>query len=872
MQVLALGALAVASCLGIIGVDAGRLISYPPHVHTKRGAYIVEFDSHISSDHVSKFHGMSGVAVNHLYTKAFNGISVTAGNTDPAHLANVDGVKRVWPVRYYYPMACPRGASNSTDAYLHHVTGVEQALKELGLDGKGVKIGIVDSGVDYNHPELGACWKTEGCPWQYGQDFIGDKYTQANPVIEPNPTPMDCAGHGTHVSGILAGQGPEVHGVAPAATYGMYRVFSCPEGGNTYAPDDLILQGVEAAHKDDVDIISLSLGGPGWPEEPIGVATAKIAQDGVVVVAAAGNDGAGGLLTTSAPAVSPGIISVGSIDNWNVTVKPATVTSDQGSKQIVLSMPGNSNYTFDFDSDVPLALPASNGANINGCAKFSNDLSGKIAFVKRGDCAFNDKITNAYEAGADGVLCYNNVPGVGAPAITVPVPIPFVLISEKDGAYITDRLAAGPVSVKSPKGEYQIKSSETGGQMSSFSSYGPSPELGMYPLVSAPGGDIWSTYPLKDGGYASMSGTSMAAPYISGTVALIKQARPKLSVEDITRLLVSTGKPVTDPSTSLKFSPFRSGGGLVNVYDAIQSRVQFDPPVLSINDSKVGPINGNSQLTSLGTVRWTARTITVRNFDSKKHMQISLDNTVGNSLSSLLANDSYTYEPRVWPADATGNVPNDTVPQVYSFNGKKVIKPGQSDSITVFIVAPKGLKDTEHWYYGGFVDFTVQWQNEKTTSKYNVPYGGYNGDYAAQQVLSPVADGLPAIVDSNTGEPIQDLSTLVIKENVTATLLYGLSMPSRLVEVSLVNSDTGKSVGYVYNGYLEYAPKTCPQCSVPYVETTIWNYASTDTEGNDNVKVPAGKYHALLRALLPRGDINNDKDYQVWKSGDFTVA
>ncbi|KAJ2852279.1 hypothetical protein IWW36_000422 [Coemansia brasiliensis] len=872
MQILALGALTVVSCLSILGVEAGRLLNYPPHVRTKRGAYIVEFESHVPSDHVSKFHAMPDIFVNHHYTKAFNGISVSTRSLDPIHLANVDGVKRVWPVRYYRPASFPPGASNSTDMYLHHVTGVEKALTELGLNGKGIKIGIIDTGVDYNHPELGACWKTEGCLWQYGQDFIGDKYTGANPVIDPNPTPMDCDGHGTHVAGILAGQGPEVHGVAPGATYGMYRVFSCPDGENTETADDIILRGLEAAHKDDHDIISMSLGSSGWPEEPLGVASAKLVEDGVVVVAAAGNDGFGGLQTTSAPAVAHGIISVGSVDNWNITAKQGIITSDQGSKSIMVSTPGNANYTFDFDSDVPLAFPDSNGANFNGCSKFSDDLVGKIAFVKRGDCSFNEKLTNAYEAGANGVLCYNNEPGLLGPSITVPVPIPFVLIGEKDGAYIADRLAAGSVSIKSPKGQYEIFSAETGGQMSSFSSYGPSAELNMYPLISAPGGNIWSTYLLKDGGYASLSGTSMATPYISGTVALIKQARPELSVEDITRLLVSTGKPITDPSTNLKFSPFRSGGGLVSVYDAIQSRVRFDPPVLSINDSKVGPINGDSKLTSLGTVRWAARTITICNHDSKKNMKISLDNMAGNSMSTFLANGSFTYTPRIWPSDATGNVPEDTVPQIYSFNGQKIIKPGQSTSVTVFIVAPKGLKDTENWYYGGFIDFTVQWQGEKTESKYNIPYGGYNGDYSAQKVLSPVSDGLPSILDDSTGNPIQDLSTLVIKENVTASLLYGLSMPSRLVEVKMVNSDTGESVGYLYNGYLEYVPKTCPQCAVPFVTTTIWSYASTDKEGKDTVEVPAGKYHALLRALLPRGDINNDNDYQVWKSGDFTVA
>ncbi|KAJ2531808.1 hypothetical protein IWW43_003541 [Coemansia sp. RSA 1935] len=91
------------------------------------------------------------------------------------------------------------------------MTGVAQAMQEFGLDGTGVKIGIVDTGVDYNHPELGACWKTEGCPWQFGEDFIGDKYDSSsdNPIIEPNDTPMDCDGHGTHVSGIIGARGPQ---------------------------------------------------------------------------------------------------------------------------------------------------------------------------------------------------------------------------------------------------------------------------------------------------------------------------------------------------------------------------------------------------------------------------------------------------------------------------------------------------------------------------------------------------------------------------------------------------------------------------------------------------------------------------------------
>ncbi|KAJ2144219.1 hypothetical protein IW142_003280 [Coemansia sp. RSA 564] len=875
MTLLVLSALVVAFCLGIAGVEAGRLISYPPHIRTKRGSYIVEFESHIPKTHVSRFHAMSDVSVDRHFTKVLNGISVSVSKRDfdPSHFAQMDGVKRVWPVRYYYPASTPSAASNSSSLYLHHATGVEKALKELGVDGKGIKIGIVDSGVDYNHPELGGCWKTEGCPWQYGEDFIGDKYNEADaiPIIEPNPTPMDCAGHGTHVSGILAGRGPQVRGVAPGATFGMYRVFSCPINGEGGSSDDILLQGIEAAFEDGHDIINLSLGGGAWSEEPVAVACAQIVQQGVVVVAALGNDGAGGLQTGSAPAIARGVISVGSVDNWNVTSKPGIITSAQGTQKIALSMPGDSKYPFDFDSDTPLEIPAGGEDSIVGCANYTENMSGKIVVVKRGGCTFNEKALYAYTAGAIGVICYNNVAGDMSPAVSNSVPIPFVGISDDDGKHVTDTLAAGKATVKAPKGAREISPSKTGGQISLFSSIGPSAELDMVPLISAPGGNIWSTYPQKLGSYASLSGTSMATPYISGTVALLKQARPDLDVRAITRLLVSNGKPITDPATGLKTTPFMSGAGLVNIYDAIKSRVQFDPPVLSLNDSKISHIQGYSKLESLGSVRWAARTISIHNTDSKKSLHLSLSNAAANSLSMILANGSFSYSPRTWPAD-TSSVSEDTLPKVYSPNAEKTIGPGKTCSVTVFIVAPKGLKDLESWYYGGFINFTLQWDGEKTTSTQVVSYGGYNGDSTIQDVLSPPSDGLPALVDTVTGEPVNDLSTLVIDNNATKAILFGLSIPSRLVEIMLVDAATDKSAGYMVQGYNEYLARTCPECSVPYVGVPLTKTVFTDSKLTNVTQVPAGKYHVRIRALRPFGDTSVDSDYQVWNSGDFTIA
>ncbi|KAJ2083002.1 hypothetical protein H4R24_001118 [Coemansia sp. RSA 988] len=871
MQLLVVSLVAAIACLA---VDAGRVITYPPHIHTKRDAYIVEFESHIPSTHVSRFHAMSDVTVNRHYTSAFHGISVaTTKGLNPAHLANTDGVLRVWPVRYHYASSPSTGSAglNSTESYLHRMTGVQRTFDDLGLNGKGVKIGIVDSGVDYNHPELGGCWKTKGCPWQYGEDFIGDKFSMNDlePIIEPNPTPMDCGGHGTHVSGIIAARGPRVHGVAPGATLGMYRVFSCATGEDMGTTDDIILQGVEAAYSDGHDIISLSLGGGSWSEEPLSVACAKIVEQGVVVVAALGNDGAGGLHTAGAPAVSRGVISVGSVDNWNITGNPGYITTSQDTKTIILSTPASASYPFVFSSDVPVIAPVDKEGSILGCANYTENLSGKVALIARGTCTFNDKARNALQAGAIGVLCYNNSPGIATASVDESTGIPFVIITQEDGQHIADSIAEGPVTIKAPKGEYKVFPSTTGGQISPFSSYGPSPELDLVPLVSAPGGNIWSTYPLKLGNYTSLSGTSMATPYISGAIALLKQARPKLTVDEIRTLLVASAKPITDVTTGLSINPYQSGAGLVDIYSSIKSRAQIDPVALSINNTKIRPIQGYSEFAGLGAVRWTAHTITIKNTDSKKSVRVHHKDTVANSLSMYLANGTYTYTPRTWPVD-TKLVPKSTLPQVYVQSADETISAGKTGKVTVFIVAPKGLKDSESWYYGGFINLDLQWDGEKSNSSYVVPYAGYNGDYTTQDVLSPPSDGLPALVDMNL-TAFENPSKLAFGGDIGANVIFGIAIPTRQIALTLVDSDSGKSFGYLPNGYYDYAGFTCPNCTIPVAAAYLNGTVFTDEKLMNATDAPAGLYHVHLKALRPLGKVDNEGDYQTWDSVDFRI-
>ncbi|KAJ2490989.1 hypothetical protein IWW37_002655 [Coemansia sp. RSA 2050] len=875
--VFAVACLAVA-CLAVaraqLSAADDKVVKYPSYVLVKRGAYIVELESGRTSPSTSayaaSFNSIKEVRVSGQFNSLFHGLAVsTSDNITAAQLASVQGVKRIWPVRYH-TLPYQMSATNITYPYLHQPTGVSRALRELELSGKGIKIGIVDTGVDYNHPELGNCWKTADCPWQYGTDFIGDRFdwSAPNPIISPNPTPMDCDGHGTHVSGILSGQGPTVYGVAPGATYGMYRVFSCPFNGNVASSDDIILQGIEAAYQDGHDIISLSLGGGSWPEDPISAACSKLVKKGIVVVAANGNDGLNGLYTAGTPAVGHGVIAVGSVDNWNVTGAVAEFTTPQGKLLALLSTPGSDKYPFIFETDVPVVAPIDINGTTFGCAGYNISLAGKVAVVQRGVCSFTQKAAAVQSAGAVGVIIYNNVPGIVNPSIGANITIPAVAISQEDAQTIVADISKGPSTVKAPRNLTGTFPASTGGQMSTFSSFGPSPELAIEPILSAPGGNIWSTYPLKLGSYASLSGTSMATPYVSGTVALLKQARPQLSVKDIRSLLANSAKPLQDVTTGKMVHPYWSGAGLVNVYNAIKSRAMISPSELSINETTWGPVQGFDQLQALGSVRWAQRNVTIANTDSSKGMDVWLDSSVANSLSMYSANGEISDTPRTWPV-SPAKVSSDTLPQIAVADSHLYIAAGQSKNITVLVVAPSGLKESEKWFYGGYLNFTLKWDQELVTSSLIVPYAGYNGDFRAADVLSTPGSGLPALTDSNQ-VAIADVSKLVVSANSTALLLYRLDVPSRIVSATLVNA-SGNTVGYLPYGYNEYNSRNPPSGDASLSGATISNIVSIDKEAAHFIKVAAGKYHVHLAALRPLGDASNSKDYQTWDSDKFSI-
>src|SRR4051812_21522543 len=481
-------------------------------------------DASVDHDHDSFRNeaAAQGVRINERmrFKSLWNGISVEARAGDIARIRQFASVKAVYPVQIH---AMPVTTTISPDlATAIQMTRADIAQNELGLTGRGVRVAVMDTGIDYDNPDLGPGFGP-GKRVFTGWDFVGDDYDASSPTNStphPDANPDDCAGHGTHVSGIIGAKG-EVTGVAPGVTFGAYRVFGCV--GST--SDDIMLAAMERILKDRMDVLNMSIGDAfdTWPGAPTAAAASRLVKKGIVVVASIGNSGANGLYSGGAPGVGEDVIGVASFDNIRTTNPAFTVS------------PGNPPGGFDQASAAPIA-PRSGGpftlartgtpATVNdGCNPFTG-VAGKVVLIRRGTCGFAVKATNAQNAGAVGLILYNNQAGRVTPTVAGPtaIVIPVVAITAADGATINNLIAAGPATM-SWSSLVVTSPNSTGNLISSFSSYGVAADLTLKPDIGAPGGFIWSTLPLEQGGHGSLSGTSMASPHVAGAGGLLLRAR-----------------------------------------------------------------------------------------------------------------------------------------------------------------------------------------------------------------------------------------------------------------------------------------------------------------------------------------------------------
>lgn len=763
------------------------------------------------------------------FSELFNGVSVAVKPGQVAELSRLPGVKAIYPVNV---ISLPKTevVADPDMATAIAMTGADIAQSELGYSGKGVRVAVMDTGVDYNHPDLGACFGA-GCRVAVGYDFVGDAYNadstapSYNPTPTPDNDPDDCAGHGTHVAGIIGANG-EVKGVAPEVTFGSYRVFGC-EGSTE---DDIMIAAMERALKDKMQVLNMSIGSAfSWAQSPTGVAASRLVKKGMVVVASIGNSGDSGLYAAGAPGLGESVIGVASFDNSHVSLNSFTISPDNTSIGYAPASGAPVPATSGSAEMVRTGTPTT--AN-DGCDPLpAGSLAGKVALIRRGTCPFYAKAANAQNAGAAGVVLYNNSAGrfsptvAGTPAITIPV----VAVSDAEGVLIDSHLAQGPVTMTWTDQQATFIN-PTGGLISSFSSYGLAPDLTLKPDIGAPGGLIRSTYPLESGGYATLSGTSMSSPHVAGSVALLLQAKPKTKAADVRGILQNTAEPKPwwgNPGLGFLDNVHRQGAGMVQIDKAILTATSVEPAKLSLGDG-AGPVK---------------QTLTVRN----------------NSKTAV------TYDVAHAPALSTG--PNtfavgfNTGFATADFSAATITVPaGKTQKLTATITPSADLADKS--IYGGYVVLTPQGGGQTL----RVPYAGIKGDYKSIAVLTPTPYGFPwlaKVVDGDYEQQAEGAAYTLDGDDLP-TLLFHLDHQSRTLKVEAKDA-AGKLYLVSTQDYVER------NSAGTGFFTAAWDGKYADKH-QDVQTLPNGDYQLVISVLKATGTAANAADWETWTSPTFTIT
>ena len=788
----------------------------------------------------------AGISLKERYAfdTLWNGFSVELKNGDLANVKRLPGVKAIYPVvDIEAPQRANPEAETGTDMFTAVTqTGVDIARSQLGLTGKGIKVGVIDTGIDYHHPDLGGGFGA-GYKVAYGYDFVGDAYDAgAGTSPAPDPDPDDCNGHGTHVAGIVgamaAGAGG-VTGVAPEVTLGAYRVFGC-EGSSSA---DVIIAALERAYKDGMQVINQSLGAAfQWPQYPTATVGDRLVRKGVVVVASAGNSGATGTFSGGAPGIGTDVIGVASFDNAGVFLPYFTVNG---------TAVGYRTMTFSAPAPTSGSTEIVNVGRACTIDALTADPAGKAALIVRGACSFAEKAINAINAGATAVVIYNNAPGIVNGTLGGPIgsDVPVVGISQADGGFIAAQTA--PVTMNWTDQESSFPS-PTADLISSFSAYGLSPDLALKPDLGAPGGGIYSTYPLEAGAYAVLSGTSMSSPHVAGAVALLLEARPKTRAPDVRAMLQNTADPKVwsgNPGLGFLEPVHRQGAGMLDIDDAIRSAVTVAPGKLSLGEGEAGP---------------QTRTLTLSNMGNTP-VTLALSSTNALSTARTIAPSGTANSP------AAFNLAHYLGGAAVAFSAPTVTVPaGRTATVDVTVTPAAGPAGS---MYGGYVMLTP----EGGGAPYRVPFAGFVGDYQAIQPLDGFNGAtFPWLTKLEGGFFINQpngASYSLVGDDVPYFLVH-VGHPVQRLELQIVDAATGKPVHPVFSNLLDidYLGRNSTR-------TQFYAFSWDGTRSHDNGKgtldhrkfVPDGQYKVNVRALKALGNPANPDHWQVWTSPVVTI-
>ena len=839
---------------------------------------------------------------------------ITASDYQAVCKSITDGSKIV--VGEVYRSAEAQLVENTVNVY---ETGIFKS-GESGYDGTGMVVAVLDTGLDSKHTAFSVDnFTSENLGLTYEQvasvldrtkakELAGNLSVDDVYINEKVPFGYDYAdndpdvfsthnNHGTHVSGVIVGKDDTITGVAPNAQLVSMKVFS--DIMDT-ARASWILNALEDCVILGVDVINMSLGtacgfGTEGEEEMTSGVYQKIRDAGITLIVAASNsyssaygsekNGNLGLTsnpdtgTVGSPGTYAGTMSVASINGeetpyieFNKTIIYFDESTNGATKEndfFETLLGDEDSRTYEY-----VVIPG-----VGRAADYTGmDVAGKIVLVRRGDNTFEEKAMIAEAQGAAGIIIYNNVSGeikmnVGKAKLAV------CSITQDDGEMLVE--AGG--------GKLKIKKDQTSGPfISEFSSWGPTPELGIKPEITAHGGNILSS--VTGGGYDRLSGTSMACPNLAGVAILLRQyvvenfpdiANDSCAVNDMVYGLLMSTADIAFGTNGQPYFVRKQGAGLANLMDSINT-----PAVLTaydrngnVMDKPKLELGDDPEKTGVYTM-----TFDIRNFGDKtlKYELGAYVMTEGVSDTKTSAGETTVTEEAVILEGA-----QITIDSVEGGKLKKntiSVKEGETAKVTVTITltdANKEYLDTSFengMYVEGFITLTAK---SGTKVDLNVPYLAFYGDWTqaplfdldyydthADELDDSIAKEDKTMADAYSTRPIGGVS-----EDYVSYLgsYYFLQDPNDIIisatrdYVALSNQEgTIHSLRFVWAGLLRNAKK---------VEIAI----TDDTTGevifetvDDDVRKSYGDGGSIYPANI---EIEFDTmDYNLANNSQYTVT
>lgn len=699
------------------------------------------------------------------FTTVVNGFSAEVKYGDIKEIEKLPEVAEVEITLEY-----ERPEEESPDmVYSKELVQAQDAWRDYDFKGEGMIVGVIDTGIDPTHRDMVLSSKKDialkkndvnkyirenGLKGQYFSDKVpyGYNYMDEDNIIRdiaPGATM-----HGMHVAGTVGANGNEenggIQGVAPEAQLLALKVFgNDPAITTTYG--DIYVKAIDDAIILGADVLNMSLGSTAGfvsSETVEQKAISRAVENGVLMSISGGNsahlgNGWANPLTSNpdigvsgSPGVAYDSLQVASVENLYMDLDAVNYVIN-GLEEKAPFLSASSTHPNDVATKTFDIVYGG-----LGYPEQLTNVAGKYALIQRGELAFTEKALNAQNAGAVGVIIYNNADGYVNMATESAITIPQLFMLKADGDRLATALQGGEAVSISFNGEKTTAPNPEGGKMSAFTSWGLTPNLDFKPEITAPGGQIYST--LENNQYGMKSGTSMAAPHVSGGAALVlERVDTEFGVTGFDRvniaknLLMNTSSPITDQGYvnsvygwELPYSPRRQGAGIMQLHSALKTPVIVTES--NTNEAKVALKEIHDQFEFTLTARNYSDEAVNYNVSANLQTDLAGWGELGYELDILEAAPIYNASILVNGQSAT----EVTVPA----NGTVTFKvTADLSDAYIMDLALGTLPATDVFENGYFVEgFVTLTDVADVNPTLTVPYVGFNGDWDQ----APIIDGL----------------------------------------------------------------------------------------------------------------------------------